>query len=137
MRSLSLTFKGTNIYWFNYVFLYRLQPDCPETRLLQSINQRFLEEAPNGLPSDIAPWLGIVYRNREKRMEKVCKDFLVTLDKLYRKAKEDYVPGENTYLKCFKWWSLAHTRTVTHAQLSLPNVVVFLGQIGTLIILIQ
>lgn len=61
---------------------------------LQSINQTFFEVAPNGLPSDIAPWLGILYRGRERIMEKLFKDLLEILDRLYNKAKKEYVPGK-------------------------------------------
>lgn len=78
------------------VFPTRLEPDSPEMQMLHSVNKAFHEEVPNGLPSDIAPWLSLFYRSQEKKMENHFHKFLETLDKLYQKAKRDYVPGEKT-----------------------------------------
>nr|XP_054933135.1 cytochrome P450 1A1-like isoform X4 [Dermacentor andersoni] len=58
-----------------------------------SINRAFTELAPNGLPSDIAPWLGILYRAREKKCEDMFKEMRSIVDRLYAGAKKTYEPG--------------------------------------------
>lgn len=75
------------------VYGAKFEKDSPDMIKLQNINRTFLEVAPNGIPSDIAPWLGVLYRSREKTMEKLIKDFLEIVDRLYNKAKAKYVPG--------------------------------------------
>ncbi|KAL1420986.1 hypothetical protein MTO96_004344 [Rhipicephalus appendiculatus] len=65
-----------------------------EIRRLEAIASRFLEIAPNGLPSDIAPWLAFLYRRREKEIESLFKEFREIVDGLFTKAEATYVPGK-------------------------------------------
>lgn len=60
---------------------------------IMNINRTFTEVAPNGLPSDIAPWLGILYRAREKKCEDLFKEMRSIVDRLYAGAKKTYEPG--------------------------------------------
>lgn len=80
---------------------------------LQAINREFLRIAPNGLPSDIVPWLGLLYRNRERKVELLFKEFLEIVDTLYKRAAKSYVPGTVFFFLCvshfcFKAYMLVH-----------------------------
>ncbi|KAH7931866.1 cytochrome P450 1A4 [Rhipicephalus sanguineus] len=70
-----------------------LSEEDKEIRRLEAIATQFLEIAPNGLPSDIAPWLAFLYRRREKRVESLFAEFRVIVDRLFTKAEATYVPG--------------------------------------------
>lgn len=83
-----------SIYMLKKLFNSRFEKDSPDMIMLQNINRTFLEVAPNGLPSDIAPWLGVLYRGREKTVETLFKNLLEILDRLYNKARAEYVPGK-------------------------------------------
>ncbi|KAL1420993.1 hypothetical protein MTO96_004351 [Rhipicephalus appendiculatus] len=61
---------------------------------LEAIESHILEVAPNGLPSDIAPWLAFLYRRREKELEKLFEEFREILYKLFAKAEATYVVGK-------------------------------------------
>ncbi|CAN7989055.1 unnamed protein product [Ixodes hexagonus] len=76
------------------VFGAKFDKNSPELAKLQQINRAFLESAPNGLPSDIVPWLGLLYRGREKKMERAIREFLALLGDLYNRAVKSYVPGK-------------------------------------------
>ncbi|KAG0414875.1 hypothetical protein HPB47_007952 [Ixodes persulcatus] len=53
------------------VFGTKFEKEGPELARLRELNEAFSEEAPNGLPSDVVPWLGILYRKREKKIERL------------------------------------------------------------------
>lgn len=99
--------EGSNIVDSKAPFLYMLyniigmsvygtkfDKESPELAKLKEFNQEFLESAPNGLPSDIVPWLGVLYRGREKKMEILFREFFEVLDVLYKRAAKTYVPGK-------------------------------------------
>ncbi|XP_037563419.1 cytochrome P450 2B15-like isoform X2 [Dermacentor silvarum] len=75
-----------------------------DIELMKELDRKFYKIAPNGLPSDIAPWLGILYRRREKAVEHLFRDFIGTFDKLFSAAEATYAPGK--------------TENFTHAMLS-------------------
>ncbi|CAN7977038.1 unnamed protein product, partial [Ixodes persulcatus] len=68
--------------------------ESPELAELQAINREFFKVSPNGLPSDIVPWLGLLYRARERKIELLFKKGWETLDDLYKRASKSYVPGK-------------------------------------------
>ncbi|KAM7301212.1 cytochrome P450 1A1 [Ixodes scapularis] len=76
------------------VYGAKFDKESPELTKLQAINREFLRIAPNGLPSDIVPWLGLLYRNRERKVELLFKEFLEIVDTLYKRAAKSYVPGK-------------------------------------------
>ncbi|XP_040071849.1 cytochrome P450 1A1 [Ixodes scapularis] len=76
------------------VYGAKFDKESPELTKMQAINKIFFELAPNGLPSDIVPWLGLLYRGREKKIEILFKEFLDKLDSLYKRAVKSYVPGK-------------------------------------------
>ncbi|CAN7982314.1 unnamed protein product, partial [Ixodes hexagonus] len=76
------------------VFGAKFEKNSPELAKMQAINKAFFEIAPNGLPSDIVPWLGLLYRGREKKIELLFDEFLILLDDLYNRAVKTYVPGK-------------------------------------------
>lgn len=61
---------------------------------IMTINRTFTEVAPNGLPSDIAPWLGILYRAREKKCEDLFVEMRSIVNRMYAAAKKTYEPGK-------------------------------------------
>lgn len=65
-----------------------------DIRRLEAIDRLFLEVAPNGLPSDIAPWLAFLYRGREKKIESLFEEFREIVGKLFTKAEATYVAGK-------------------------------------------
>ncbi|KAL1420984.1 hypothetical protein MTO96_004342 [Rhipicephalus appendiculatus] len=65
-----------------------------EIRRLEAIDNEFVDVAPNGLPSDIAPWLAFLYRGQEKKVEDMFSEFRQIVDKLFSKAEATYVPGK-------------------------------------------
>ncbi|CAN8011941.1 unnamed protein product [Ixodes pacificus] len=75
------------------VFGTKFEKEGPELARLRELNEAFTEEAPNGLPSDVVPWLGILYRKREKKFERLFAEFIDILEGLYTRALESYVPG--------------------------------------------
>lgn len=75
-----------------------------EVDRIEEIDRKFFEIAPDGLPSDIAPWLGILYRRREKAIERVFHDSFEIFNELFSAAEATYEPGK--------------TENFTHAMLS-------------------
>ncbi|CAN7939131.1 unnamed protein product [Ixodes hexagonus] len=75
------------------LFGTKFEKEGPELARVKQINQEFNELAPNGLPSDIVPWLGIFYRRRERKVETLFAEFFKKVDILYKRAVESYVPG--------------------------------------------
>lgn len=65
-----------------------------DIRRLEALDNLFLEVAPNGLPSDIAPWLAFLYRGREKKIESLFEEFREIVGKLFTKAEATYVAGK-------------------------------------------
>lgn len=65
-----------------------------DIRRLEAIDNLFLEVAPNGLPSDIAPWLAFLYHGREKKIESLFEEFREIVGKLFTKAEATYVAGK-------------------------------------------
>ncbi|KAK8766914.1 hypothetical protein V5799_006308 [Amblyomma americanum] len=76
------------------VYGTRLDDDCKEIRRLEEIDRQFLEVAPNGLPSDIAPWLALLYHRREKKVKDLFREFREIVYRLFTKAEAAYVPGK-------------------------------------------
>ncbi|KAG0443136.1 hypothetical protein HPB47_015247 [Ixodes persulcatus] len=76
------------------VYGAKFDRESPELAELQAINREFFKVAPNGLPSDIVPWLGLLYRARERKIELLYKKNWKTLDDLYKRASKSYVPGK-------------------------------------------
>ncbi|XP_077515951.1 steroid 17-alpha-hydroxylase/17,20 lyase-like [Amblyomma americanum] len=76
------------------VYGTRLDDDCKEIRRLEEIDREFLEVAPNGLPSDIAPWLALLYHRREKKVKDLFREFREIVYRLFTKAEAAYVPGK-------------------------------------------
>ncbi|XP_077556690.1 cytochrome P450 1A1-like [Haemaphysalis longicornis] len=65
-----------------------------EIRRLQRINEEFFQTVPDGLPSDIVPWMGILYRSKEKKAEAITKEYVALTDELYSRAEAAYTPGK-------------------------------------------
>ncbi|KAG0445548.1 hypothetical protein HPB47_014095 [Ixodes persulcatus] len=76
------------------VYGAKFDSESPELAELQAINREFFKVSPNGLPSDIVPWLGLLYRARERKIELLFKKGWETLDDLYKRASKSYVPGK-------------------------------------------
>ncbi|KAG0414882.1 hypothetical protein HPB47_007959 [Ixodes persulcatus] len=76
------------------VYGAKFDKESPELTKLQAIDREFIRVAPNGLPSDIVPWLGLLYRNRERKIELLFKEYLKIVDSLYKRAAKSYVPGK-------------------------------------------
>ncbi|CAN7984476.1 unnamed protein product [Ixodes hexagonus] len=76
------------------VFGAKCDKNSPELAKLQALNKAFYEIVPNGLPSDIVPWLGLLFRGREKKIELLTDEMLVLLDDLYNRAVKTYVAGK-------------------------------------------
>ncbi|KAH7962540.1 hypothetical protein HPB52_016796 [Rhipicephalus sanguineus] len=60
---------------------------------LEDINRRFYQISPNGLPSDIAPFLAILYYKKEKKMAALFRELRELIQSLFSKAEATYVPG--------------------------------------------
>lgn len=86
------------------VYGTKLDGENKEIRRLEAIDSEFVEVAPNGLPSDIAPWLAFLYRGREKKIEDLFREFRDIVNNLFTKAEASYVPGK--------------TENFTHAMLA-------------------
>uniref|UniRef100_A0A6M2CHM0 Putative cytochrome n=1 Tax=Rhipicephalus microplus TaxID=6941 RepID=A0A6M2CHM0_RHIMP len=71
---------------------------------LEDINRRFYRISPNGLPSDIAPFLAVLYYNKEKKMAALFRELKELIQKLFSRAEETYTPGS--------------TENFTHAMLA-------------------
>lgn len=71
----------------------RLHEEKNDIERLENINHRFYEISPNGLPSDIAPILAILYLKREKKMAAVFRELGEILHRLFSKAEATYIPG--------------------------------------------
>ncbi|KAH7963183.1 hypothetical protein HPB52_019928 [Rhipicephalus sanguineus] len=84
--------------------LTRLHEEKDDIERLENINRRFYEISPNGLPSDIAPFLAVLYLKKEKRMAAVFRDLSEILHRLFSKAEASYVSGK--------------TENFTHAMLA-------------------
>ncbi|KAL3255084.1 hypothetical protein MRX96_046692 [Rhipicephalus microplus] len=75
-------------------FSAKFDAKSPDLNRMMTINRTFTELAPNGLPSDIAPWLGVLYRAREKRCEDLFAEIRSIVRRMYAGAKETYQPGK-------------------------------------------
>lgn len=76
------------------VYGTRLGEGSGDIRRLEELDRQFLEISPDGLPSDIAPWLAVLYRNREQKIKALFEEFSEILKRLFEKAEEDYEPGK-------------------------------------------
>lgn len=74
-------------------FLRRVEEAKKDVKRMEEINRKFFEIAPDGLPSDVAPWLGILYRRREKAIERIFHESFEFLSKLFSAAEATYAPG--------------------------------------------
>lgn len=72
----------------------RLHEEKNDIERLENINHRFYEISPNGLPSDIAPILAILYLKKEKKMAAVFRELGEILHRLFSKAEATYIPGD-------------------------------------------
>ncbi|KAK8784636.1 hypothetical protein V5799_008999, partial [Amblyomma americanum] len=70
-----------------------LDEESKEIRRLEEIDHEYNEVSPDGLPSDIAPWLGVLYRKREKKIEAMFRESWEIIEKLFSKADATYVPA--------------------------------------------
>lgn len=66
--------------------------ESPEMRRLKELNDDFYNIAPNGLPSDVAPWLGIIYAKTERKMETIMAEFRRIQGQLFEYADRCYPP---------------------------------------------
>lgn len=80
---------GVSVYGTN------LKEEDTEIRRLEAIDSEFVEVAPNGLPSDIAPWLAFLYHGREKKIKEMFVEFREIVNRLFTKAEATYVAGKN------------------------------------------
>ncbi|KAL1429919.1 hypothetical protein MTO96_015419 [Rhipicephalus appendiculatus] len=71
---------------------------------LEDINRRFYQISPNGLPSDIAPFLAILYYSKEKKMAALFCELKELIQRLFSKAEATYTAGS--------------TENFTHAMLA-------------------
>ncbi|KAL1429916.1 hypothetical protein MTO96_015416 [Rhipicephalus appendiculatus] len=86
------------------VYGTRLQEESKEVRRMEEINHEFFEVSPNGLPSDIAPWLAILYRKQEQKAEALMCEFRDIVHSLFTKAEQSYVPaGTDTSAQELQW----------------------------------
>ncbi|XP_054932890.1 cytochrome P450 1A1-like [Dermacentor andersoni] len=60
---------------------------------LEEIDHEYYAASPDGLPSDIAPILGLLYRKREKKIEALYTEYRQIIDRLFAKAEESYKAG--------------------------------------------
>ncbi|XP_049270138.1 steroid 17-alpha-hydroxylase/17,20 lyase-like [Rhipicephalus sanguineus] len=92
-----IVFEDYNAHWkaLRKVALsaVRLHEEKNDIERLENINHRFYEISPNGLPSDIAPILAILYLKREKKMAAVFRELGEILHRLFSKAEATYIPG--------------------------------------------
>lgn len=97
---LSIIFKiiGMSVYGTS------LDEGIVDIAYLEELDRRFYELAPNGLPSDIAPFLGLLYRRRERAIEALFREGHEILGRLFSTAEKSYVPGK--------------TENFTHAMLA-------------------
>ncbi|XP_065299276.1 steroid 17-alpha-hydroxylase/17,20 lyase-like isoform X1 [Dermacentor albipictus] len=82
----------------------RLREEMGEVEQLENFNRRFHEICPNGLPSDIAPYLAFLYIKRERKIADLFYKSKETLRRLFTKAEAAYIPG--------------NTENFTHAMLT-------------------
>lgn len=75
------------------VYGTRMENESTEIRRLEELDSEFYKVCPNGLPSDIAPGFGLLYRRQEKKVEAIFREFSEIVDKLFTKAEATYVPG--------------------------------------------
>uniref|UniRef100_A0A023GE46 Putative cytochrome p450 cyp2 subfamily protein n=1 Tax=Amblyomma triste TaxID=251400 RepID=A0A023GE46_AMBTT len=78
---------GTSVYGTE------VDNESKDIRRLEEIDHEFHSLFPNGLPSDVAPLLAVVYRRREKRIESIFREATEIFRGLFVKAKATYVPG--------------------------------------------
>lgn len=72
----------------------RLYEEKEDIERLEDFNRRFYEISPNGLPSDIAPFLAVLYYKKEKRMAALFSELGEVIRRLFSKAEETYSPGK-------------------------------------------
>ncbi|XP_075536590.1 cytochrome P450 1A1-like isoform X2 [Dermacentor variabilis] len=60
---------------------------------LEQIDHEYYAASPDGLPSDIAPILGLLYRQREKKIEVLYTEYRQIVHRLFAKAEESYKAG--------------------------------------------
>ncbi|KAH7966546.1 hypothetical protein HPB49_017434 [Dermacentor silvarum] len=82
----------------------RLGEEIGDVEQLENINHRFHEISPNGLPSDIAPFLAFLYIRTERKMAALFCEFKEIFRRLFTKAEAAYIPG--------------NTENFTHAMLT-------------------
>ncbi|XP_075559950.1 cytochrome P450 1A3-like [Dermacentor variabilis] len=57
---------------------------------LEEIDHEYYAASPDGLPSDIAPILGLLYRKRQKKIEALYTEYRQIVHRLFAKAEESY-----------------------------------------------
>lgn len=62
---------------------------------LEEIDHEYYEVSPNGLPSDVAPILGYVYRNRETKIEALYTEFREVVLRLVTRAEGSHHAGSD------------------------------------------
>ncbi|KAK8784795.1 hypothetical protein V5799_008840 [Amblyomma americanum] len=68
------------------------QFESNEIRHLRELNDDFYKLAPNGLPSDVAPWLGIIHAKTERKVKTVMAEFRTVMGRLFEFANGCYPP---------------------------------------------
>ncbi|XP_049518251.1 steroid 17-alpha-hydroxylase/17,20 lyase-like isoform X1 [Dermacentor silvarum] len=96
---------GVSIYGKSLSFsLRRLREEIGDVEQLENLNRQFYEISPNGLPSDIAPFLAFLYIKRERKMAALFCELKEIFRRLFTKAEAAYIPG--------------NTENFTHAMLT-------------------
>ncbi|KAH6940402.1 hypothetical protein HPB50_027552 [Hyalomma asiaticum] len=72
----------------------RLHEQADDIERLEDTNRRFYKISPNGLPSDIAPFLAVLYLKKEKSMAAVLREIGEILNKFFTKAEATYSSGK-------------------------------------------
>ncbi|XP_077515955.1 cytochrome P450 1A1-like [Amblyomma americanum] len=86
--SILYTLIGVSVYGA------KLDGDSSEIRRLEELDHESQALSPNGLPSDVTPWLSMLYRQREKRIESIFREMTQIFRRLFTKAEATYVPGK-------------------------------------------
>ncbi|KAH9369671.1 hypothetical protein HPB48_007638 [Haemaphysalis longicornis] len=66
----------------------------PQWSFILELRAKLFQTVPDGLPSDIVPWMGILYRRKEKKAETFLKEYVALTDELYSRAEAAYTPGK-------------------------------------------
>ncbi|KAH7962276.1 hypothetical protein HPB52_015317 [Rhipicephalus sanguineus] len=93
----SKKFFFSMIYKLVGASMYSASLDGEEREILrlEEIDHEYYEVSPNGLPSDVAPILGLLYRESERKIEALYTEFREIVHRLFNKAEESYHAGSD------------------------------------------